>query len=410
MAWYDPRTWRKPGDGEAKALSSDVLRDWIAATSTAGSGVTVNWQTSLQASVVLACARVIAEGLAQVPFRLMRVAGDVRRPAEDHPLYPLVEWAPNDWQTSTEMFEQLGLHLVLTGNAYVLLTRSRRRIVEMLPWLPSAVEVKRNGMTVTYVLQLDDGSRQEVPASDVWHLRGPSWDGLLGLDVVKLAREAIGLSLSSERQVATTMANGSRISGILSTDATLTKDQRAQLRESWQESQAGSANAGKIAVMSNGMRFVPMSSTAVETQQIENRKFQVEEVCRAMRVLPVMVGATDKASTYASAEAMFQAHVTHTLSPWYRRVEKSAAVSLLTPDERAQGLYFKFFPQALMRGDSKARAAFYTSLYGIGAINPNEIRALEDLNPYDGGDAFRVPLNMTDPTETAAEEADDAQP
>ena len=249
-----------------------------------------------------------------------------------------------------------------------------------------------------------------MPSEDIWHLRGPSWDGVLGLDVVKLARESIGLSLAAEKSVTSGMQNGSRLSGILTTEQALSKDQREHLRESWQASQAGAANAGRIAVMSSGMKFQAMSANAVDAQQIENRKFQVEEVCRAMRVLPAMVGATDKATTYGSAEAMFQAHVTHTLGPWYRRVERSAAKALLTEQERASGLYFHFVEQGLMRGDTAARSAFYAALFNVGALSPNEIRALEDMNPYPTGDVYRVPMNMEEPGDEPEEPVEATEP
>jgi HK97 family phage portal protein len=393
MAWWSPATWFRAGD-EQKSIS---LRDLLGVDAASSGMPAVTWQTALQASVVLACARVIAEGMSQIPFRLLRTDGLMREPAVDHPLHALIEWGPNDWQTTPEVFDQIGMHLALMGNAYVLVTRSRGQIVELLPWQPQAVEVTATPSGIRYVLELQDGRRQQVPADDIWHLRGPSWDGVLGLDVVRLARESIGLSLAAERSVTSSMQNGSRLSGILTTEQALSKDQRDHLRESWQASQAGAANAGRIAVMSSGMKFQPMSTSAVDAQQLESRKFQIEEVCRAMRVLPAMVGATDKATTYASAEAMFQAHVTHTLGPWYRRVERSAAKFLLTEQERASGMYFKFSEQGLMRGDTAARSAFYTALFNVGALSPNEIRGLEDMNPYPAGDVWRVPMNMEDP-------------
>lgn len=406
MSWWKPARWFAPRPAEAKSLG---LRELLADTGTANMPA-VTWQTALQASVVLACARVIAEGLSQVPFRLLRAQGAVRTPAVDHPLYGLIEWGPNDFQTTPEMFDQIGMHLALTGNAYVLVTRSRGRIVEMLPWQPQAVEVKAEAGAIRYMLQTTDGRQQEVPAGDVWHIRGPSWDGVLGLDVVKLARESIGLSLAAEKSVTSSMANGARLSGILTTDQSLSAEQRTALRESWQASLAGAYNAGRIAVLSSGMKFQAMSSSAADAQQLESRKFQVEEVCRAMRVLPAMVGATDKATTYASAEAMFQAHVTHTLAPWYRRVERSAAKALLTDAERADGLYFHFAEQGLMRGDTAARSAFYASLFNVGALSPNEIRALEDMNPYADGDVYRVPMNMEAPgAPTESQDDSDAQ-
>ena len=392
MAWWNPRTW-----GERKAVTSADLHLLLSGGMSSSSGIRVDWKTALQASVVLACARVISEGLSQIPFRLMRTADGGRLPASDHPLYSLFEWQANAWQTTTEFIDQVGLHLAMTGNAYVWINRIGGRPVELFAWAPNAVEATLSGFSIRYTLTLADGKRLEVPASDVWHLRGPSWDGWIGMDVVNLARESIGLSLAAEKVVAANMANGAKLSGILTTDANLSKEQRSSLRESWQESQAGASNAGKIAVMSNGMKFAAMQSSAVDAQQIENRKFAVEEVCRAFRVMPIMVGYSDKTSTYASAEQMFQAHVTHTMGPWYRRIERSAAVRFLSDDERADGYYFKFFAQGLMRGSVNDRGAFYAGLYNIGAINPNEIRELEDMNPYAGGEKYRVPLNMEDP-------------
>ena len=149
-----------------------------------------------------------------------------------------------------------------------------------------------------------------------------------------------------------------------------------------------------------------MTAPNDQAQFLETRKFQVEEICRAFRVLPLMVGYADKTATYASAEQMFLAHVVHTLGPWCRRLETGIAKHLLTEEERREGLYAKFMLNGLLRGAAKDRAEFYARLYGIGALNPNEIRQLEDLNPYDGGARYRVPLNMTDPA--AAEDNDDA--
>ncbi len=378
-----------------KATSEDVWRQLYAGAPTSA-GVTVNADSALQASVVLACVRLIAEGMAQVPFRLMRAQGDERLPASDHPLAPLIDNGPNEWQTMPEFVEQIGLHLGLCSNAYVWKNTVRGRIVELLPWEPKYVTVTREGYSLRYVISID-GSEREIPAAEMWHIRGPSWNGYEGLEGWKLAREAIGLSLAAEAHGASTFKNGAQLGGILSTDATMTKQQRDGLRASWQEVHGGRENSGKVAVLSNGYKFQSMSATNTDAQWLDARRFQIEEICRAFRVMPIMVGYSDKTATYASAEQMFIAHVVHTMGPWYRRVEASANKALLTDAERENGLYFKFFTNALLRGAVRDRGEFYRALYGIGAISPNEIRALEDMNPYAGGEKYRVPLNMADP-------------
>ena len=384
-----------------KAASRRTLEDLFSEGffgAPAKSGVAVTWQTALEATTVLACARVIAEGLAQVPLKLFRARDGGRVPASDHPLARLLEEAPNEWQTPFEFIEQIVLHLVLCGNAFVFVNRSLGPIAELLPYEPERVRVHRDGYALTYEIATGDGPTIRVPGAEMWHLRGPSWNGWMGLEGVRLAREAIGLALATEEHGARLFANGAVVGGILSADQVLNEEQRTALRASWEARHAGAGNAFKTAVLWGGMRFTSMTAPNDQAQFLETRTFQVEEICRAFRVLPLMVGFSDKTATYASAEQMFLAHVVHTLGPWCRRIETSIAKHLLTEEERRGGLYAKFMLNGLLRGAAKDRAEFYARLYGIGALNPNEIRQLEDLNPYDGGARYRVPLNMTDPT------------
>ncbi len=363
----------------------------------ARSGVTVNARTALECSAVLACVRVIANGLAQVPFKLYRAEGRNRHPAVGHGLYDLVDMAPNDFQTAFEFRHMLALHLCLTGNAYVWLNRVGGRIIEMLPYPPGSVSIERDGWTLTYRITTQDKRFITVPAGDMWHIRWLSWDGVSGLDGVRLAREAVGLSLALEAHGASAFKSGVRLSGVLSTDQRLTDGQRADLKKAWYAAYGGAENTGKAAVLGFGMKWTPLSIPNDAAQYVESRQYQVEEVCRAFGVLPIMVGRSDKASTYASAEQMFLQHAVHTLGPWYACLEKSASRWLLSDEERRDGYYFKFNVNGLMRGAAMDRAEFYTRLYGVGALSPNDIRELEDMNPYEGGDEYRVPLNMAEP-------------
>jgi HK97 family phage portal protein len=383
------------GVKSAAMTSLDLYRQMIGGAASRA-GAVVTHKTALEVAVVFACARAIAEGMSSIPFRLMRSDGRNRLSATDHPLVELLGVAPNEHQTPVDFFDQIGLHLVLCGNAYVWANRDRKGTpIELLPLEPGKVRPDK-GKGV-YTVTTDAGRSIDVPASEMWHVRGPSWDGWMGLDGTKLAREAIGLSMAQEQHGAATFANGASIAGILTTDAGLNPEQRRALRESWDQTHGGTVNAGKIAVMSHGMKFVQVASNNTDAQWLESRAAQIEEICRFFRVLPIIIGHADKTSTYASAEAFFDAHVRLTMLPWYRRVEKSADRWLLTDRDRADGLYWKFFPAGLLRANSKDRGEFYRALYGVGAISPNEIREFEDMNPYEGGDQYRVPLNMADP-------------
>lgn len=381
-------------------MSSEDLMSFLLMGGESRSGIHVTHMTALECTTALACARVIANGLAQVPFKVYRTDGRTRIAAMSHPLFALVDMAPNDYQTAFEFRQEIGMHMCLTGNAFVWLNRVGGRIVEMLPYQPGAVTVHRDAdWTVRYSIALRDGGRVDVPASDMWHLRWLAWDGVSGMDGVRLAREALGLAMATEQHGARLFRNGACPSGLLSTEANLNEEQVKRLRETWQAAHAGGDNAFKTAVMFGGMKFTPVTSPNDAAQFLETRRHQVEEVCRAFGVLPIMVGHYDKASTYASAEQMFLQHGVHTLGPWYACIEKSATRWLLTEDERRDGYYLRFNANGLMRGAARDRAEFYTKLYGVGALSPNDIRELEDMNPYDGGDEYRVPLNMAAPGE-----------
>ena len=155
----------------------------------------------------------------------------------------------------------------------------------------------------------------------------------------------------------------------------------------------GGDRAGKPIILNNGAQFTSFAMTGVDAQHLETRKHQIEEICRAWGVMPIMVGHADKTATYASAEQMFLAHVVHTLAPWYERIEQSADINLLSEADRANGYYTKFTPNALMRGAAADRASFYSTALGSGGhgtawMTRNEVRALEELDAIDGGDEF----------------------
>lgn len=425
-SWYNAERVSQPG--------SVVLKNWVAErdserknSMTTGdlykelllqagvkSGVQVNWRTALQASTALGCARVIAEGIAQVPFKLFKErTGGGMDAAKDHNLYELLYLKPNEWQTSFEFREQLGLHLAFMGNAYVYKVRGLGgKIVELLAYEPNSVTVKRRGWERSYLVQTVDGQQIEVASQDMWHLRGLSWDGVTGLQGIKLAREAIGLALAMEEHGARMFSNGAKPGGILTTESKLDKDQTQLLRDSWAAAQGGGSNAYKTAILSGGLKWMPLAMTGVDAQHLEQRRFEVEDVCRFFRVLPIMVMQADKAATYASSENMFIAHVVHTMMPWYTRIEQSADVNLLTAEERQQGYYSKFMAQALMRGASKDRAEYFAKALGSGGspawMTQDEVRALEEMNPM-GGTAAALPIPTNVGGGKPKQGADDAQ-
>ncbi|HVK56515.1 MAG TPA: phage portal protein [Burkholderiales bacterium] len=367
---------------------------WTGFTSRSSSGKSVNVTSALQVTAVLACVRAIAEGVAQVPMRLHKERDDGGSDiAKKHPLYRVLNRKPNAWQTSFEFRETMIYHAALTRRFVAFKNRVRGQIVELIPLDPGSVEVICSDRGVlTYLVTGATGEQKEFPAEAIWHVKGPSWNGWDGMDILSLARDAIGLSMATEESHALMHKNGGQTSGIYSVEGSLDDKQYKQLRD-WIDLQITGANKFKPFILDRGGKWTPTSKTGVDNQHLDTRKHQLEEICRAWRVSPIMIGHADKTATYASAEQMFLAHVVHCLMPWYRRIEESADVNLLTEDDYENGIYAKLSPNALMRGATKDRAEYYYKLWQMGALNPNEIRAMEEKNPYPGGEIYRVPMN-----------------
>lgn len=381
-----------------KSGTIDLIREILGGQIThTGKAVTV--KTAIEVSTVFAVCRVIGEGIAQVPLKLMRESGKTRLPAKDHPLFNVLAYRPNAWQTSFEYREMMAWHLVLSGAHFSFIKRStyKGQVLELIPLQPHQVTVKRDAsFRLTYEVRADNGSTQIFPADAIWHVRGPSWNSWQGLQAVSLARESIGLAMATEEASARLHKNGVRPSGVYSVEGTLNPEQYKSL-SNWINSNIGGVeNTGKALVLDRSAKWLNTQMTGIDAQSLETRRFQIEEICRFARVMPIMVGYSDKATTYASSEQMFLAHVVHTMAPWWQRIEQSIDANLLSEKDRANGLYANFVEEGLLRGAAVDTKEVLLGYVNGGLMSANEARAKLDLNPDADpeSDKLRIPANI----------------
>lgn len=385
----------------------DMLRGLVSSKS----GASVTRQTAMEVAAVFGCLRVLMDGVSQVPMKLMRTSKSSvsrhpqRTEASEHPLYDVLHRQPNDWQTSFEFRETMMLHAALTGNGYAFKSRSQvmgKQYIELLPLAPNRCRpVQAEDWSIVYELTGKDGSKRTVPRADIWHLRGPSWDGVAGLDVLQLARHAVGLAITTEETHSKLHGKGVRPSGVYSIEGSLNPEQYDKLKKWVAAEFAGAENAGVPMILDRSAKWMSTAMSGVDSQHIETRRHQIEEICRFFRVLPIMIGYSGASTpTYASAEQMFLAHVVHTLMPWYERIQQSADVNLLTRTERVDGgLYVQLFEAGLLRGAMKDTAEYLYRLTQAGVMERNEARGKLELNPLPGLDDPLTPTNLTtDPT------------
>ena len=388
------------GPSERKAVNFDAMWNFISGSGGASkAGPSVNWKNALRVSVAFSCGRVLAEGIAQVPFKLMQENGEGSRTAREHPLYQVQARRPNDFMTSFQWRETMMLHAIFAKGGYSVINRVGGKVMELIPVMPDRVRIEQKpDASLVYWVRMDGETERPFPRESIFHLRGPSWDGIEGLDVIDLAREALGLSLATEETHALFHKNGAKAAGIITMDGELKTEGRNALKKAFQEASTG-GNAYKTLVLDQAAKFSQMSMTGVDSEHLATRKHQIEEVCRFMRVFPQMAGYSDKTSTFASAEQFFIAHVVHSLGPWVERMEQTSDRDLLTKKEINEGYFSKLTVQGLMRGAHADRSNYFSKALGAGGspawMTQDEVRALDELNPMGGNAAIlREPSNV----------------
>lgn len=392
-----PKAWGSArGQTKNSAVDShDLFRQIYGGWGETWAAKNVSLKTALQVSTALACGRVIAEGMAMLPWKVYQAIGGRIEPAYAHWLYDKLATEPNPLQTAFEFQETMGMHLAFCSNAFVWMPTVGRRLDAL--WLiePGWVTVKYRWPELpTYEVRTDDGRSFVLLASEVWHIRGPSWNSYVGMAFMVLARQALGLAMAIEEGQGKLQALGVSMPGYLAVEGNLTDEQHKKLTAWIEKNHTGSANAGRPMILDHAAKWVNQAMTNADGQVLEQRKFAVEEVCRFMRVLPIMVGHADKTASYASSEQMFLAHSMYTAGPWARRLEQSANKRLLTREERAQGFYTKLNEKAMLRMTAKDQAEYLGRLTGAGIMVRNEARAVLELNPLEGLDEPLTPLNV----------------
>jgi len=347
---------------------------------------------------VYACVRILAEAIAGLPLHIYRYKKDGgKEKALTHPLYYLLHDEPNPEMTSFVFRETLMSHLLLWGNAYAQIIRDGAgRVLALYPLLPSKMTVDRapNGELYYTYRRDSEESRTNSKAGlvylrsdEVLHIPGLGFDGLVGYSPIAMAKNAIGMAIACEEYDASFFANGANPGGVLEHPGVL-KDP-AKVRESWNAVYQGSANAHRIAVLEEGMKFQQIGIPPEQAQFLETRKFQINEIARIFRVPPHMVGDLEK-SSFSNIEQQSLEFVKYTLDPWVVRWEQALQKALLLPSEKRK-YFVKFNVDGLLRGDYASRMNGYAVARQNGWMSANDIRELEDMNriPAElGGDLY----------------------
>lgn len=359
-------------------------------------GVDLTVQGSLASTTVFACVRILSESVAALPLILYRRRADRGKDrATDHSLFSRLRLLPNPEMTSIELRETFMGHLLTWGNAYAEIEYTGGGdVLGLWPLRPDKVRVKRRNRRLTYIVTMPKGPEVGLPFERVMHIKGLGYDGMVGYSPIGMARQAVGLSLATEKYGAKYFGNGAKPGGVLEHPGAISDEAESRLRKSWEMMHQGLDNAQRVAILEEGMNYRAVGLAPEESQFLETRRFQVAEIARMYRVPLHMLAELERGTPRSNVEQMSLEFVIYSLMPWLVRIEQAISRDLLTSAER-QELFAEHLVDGLLRGDLTSRY----DAYGIGRqqgwLSVNDIRDFENMNPIDGGDDYLVPLNMT---------------
>lgn len=377
-------------ENPARPLTNKNLLSWLGGRQTA-TGKQVSETSALAISTVWRCVGLISGVASALPLHAYRDAPRERERVE-------LLRNPHPELTALELWRLAYGHRGLWGNAYLQKMRNAGgQVKELWPLRPDRMEVTRvrpqggapGGKMFAYT---DDwGERHVLTSREVMHLPGWGYDGVVGVSPIRAASEGLALTLAAEEYGGKLFASGNLMGGILQTEQVLTSDQAGALKSRWQEKMAGLDRSHEVAVLDSGASFQQMTFPAKDSQFLESRTFQSEEIGRWYGVPAFLLGLTQKSTSWGTGlEQQAIGWVKFDLQPtWLAPTEQRITKELLPSELEA-----KYKVEGLLRGDSAARAAFYRVMREVGALSANDIRELEDLPPVEGGDTYLEPANM----------------
>ena len=359
-------------------------------------GVRVDEETAQRYSAVFRATNVTATSIMTLPFRVNAMGS--RAQAASHPASPLLTKLANPEMPARRFRRLLTGHAILWGNGYAEIERDRYGApVALWPISPKRVTPRRDPNTQALYYEVRQPVGQppvKLDPMDVFHLMGPSMDGINGLSRVALARETVSLGIAAEGFAAAFYGNGAWLGGIIKTAAGrkgLTETAIQNLLATFNRKHRGSHRARQVEYLDAGLEFEELAIPQKDAEFIQTRTMTLDDIARWFDVPPHKLMQMTR-SIYNNIEAQEIAFVKDAVVPWAVAWEEECDFKILGGDD---AVYSNMSVNGLMRGDMTMRAGFYNTMFNIGALSPNEIRDFEDLDPYDGGEYHYMQTALT---------------
>ena len=364
----------------------------ITYTTPFGTGTNVSPDTALTFTAVWSAIRLLTESVSSLPISVYKIEnnGD-RTEAVKESLYSLLKYKPNTYQNKITFFEKIMMDLCVNGNSYVYIERNRlARVTGLYCMNYEDMTIIQKDNQLFY----ENGETGQVyDSNDVLHFTGLTTDGIEGLSPIDNHKKSIGWGMAVEEYGSSFFKNGAKLSGVLSTDRSLSETAIDRLRHSFNNTYSQLSGSNQTAILEEGLTFKPVGISPDQAQFLASRTFSIQEIGRIWNIPNHMLGDNSK-SSFNNVEMQSQEFVTYTLLPYLSRIENEMNLKLFRTSDIGR-LFVKFNVGGLLRGNTKDRSEFYTKMINTGVMSINEVRALEDLNKIEDGDKHFMQMNMT---------------
>lgn len=356
----------------------------------------VGGQNAYKLVTVYSCIRLLADSVAMTELHLFeRGKDDNRKRATTHPLLRILR-EPQENRTFFNWIQDVVGQLQGFGNAYAVIVRNSDFTVKELIFIPSerVSTVVDNTGELVYTLQLPNRKSVTLYSEDILHFRNMSFDGNIGISPISYHSNTLQRSYSEADYSKQYYENATQIGGVVSHPNKLGKEAIDQIKSAFSSAYGGTENAGKTAVLAEGMTYTPFSPISpTDADYIQSKKLTDADIANIFRVPVVLLNSTE-ASTYANVENLNLHFQMYSLTPIYRSIIQQMNMKLISPAKRDK-LSFEFDPESLLTTTSSQKMEALDKGIKGGFITPNEARRKLNLNLIDGLDDTLIPLNMT---------------
>ena len=353
-------------------------------------------KTAMRLTTVFACNRVIAETLSSISLDVYERVEEGKKKATNFSLYNILKYRPNPNMTSVMWREMIVQDLNMRGNHYSQIIRNGLgEITALYPLVSANMEVSLSSTSKLVYMYATGDKKVKLSAREILHVRGlPSENGITGLSPIEYNRRAIQLGDTTQEFGINFFEKGANGAGAFSTPSELSDPAYKRLKEDLGKNYTGMQNSGKPMLLEAGLKFERITIPNNDSQFLETRKYQKEEIASIFRVPMHMINSLENA-TFSNIEHQSLEFVQFTMLPWIKRIEQAFMMLLLSEKEQTK-YSIKFNVDTLLRGDYKTRTEGYKAMQLMGNLTINEVRALENMNSIGkAGDERYVQLNLT---------------